>query len=106
MHLLTAIGLPKKLDGDELFDVYHSHTKSCTICQAAEKKMKIIRNLAVVGAGSMLMGLTALLSRPVARLSSKLLVGGLGAAFGAVALLLNKMLPMFHKFEFNHQDNK
>ena len=91
-----AKGLPVVLPRAELFDVYEAHGKNCKVCQDSLRKIRIVRN-------------TALLSLAVLAIAYgrtlkpwKLI---LGAVFGTIAVASNAFMKLFFKYEYHHQDN-
>ena len=88
-------GVSPVLPPEQLFDVYESHVKSCTVCQAALTNVKRVRIAALLGLAVMAVLLKR--SRPWA---------GIGAVVcGAVAWAANKYAKLFYKFEYSHQNN-
>lgn len=88
--------MPAK-NNDVVFDVWNSHTKNCSYCLAALKRLKMARKLAF------------LTSALIATIRPKFLnvVGSVVASLGfaGVGFGLSKLIGMFYKYEFSHADN-
>ena len=88
--------MPAK-NNDVVFDVWNSHTKHCSYCLAALKRLKMARKL------------TFLASALIATIRPKFLsvVGSVmsSLAFAGVGFGLSKLIGMFYKYEFSHADN-
>jgi phenylpropionate dioxygenase-like ring-hydroxylating dioxygenase large terminal subunit len=88
--------MPAK-NNDVVFDVWNSHTKHCSYCLTALKRLKMARKLAF------------LTSALIATIRPKFLnvfgsvVSSLG--FAGVGFGLSKLIGMFYKYEFSHADN-
>jgi hypothetical protein len=87
-------GLPSRLPPEKLFDVMDSHTNHCTVCMTALKNSYKVRNVAIAAA---LLALSCLRSTTL-----KVVVG---AVFGGIAFITQKLIGLFHKYEFSHQNN-
>jgi len=87
-------GLPKRLETNELFDVYETHTKNCIVCQDALRNFKIIKNI------SLLISVSSILFIKNASYS---LMSTL--IFSCIFFLSNKIIEMFYKYHFSHQNN-
>jgi phenylpropionate dioxygenase-like ring-hydroxylating dioxygenase large terminal subunit len=78
-----------------VFDVWNSHTKHCHYCQVALKRLRRVR-LATLAAAACL----AIL-RPWSATTT--LLSSLGLA--SIGLGVNKLIGMFHRYEFSHAHN-
>jgi len=87
---------PLRLAPAQLFDVYDSHTRKCKICQAGLKKLVMVRNTALVGA-------VGLFQAFMSFRRTYFLVAAL--VIGAASSILHKLLPLFYKYEYSHQNN-
>lgn len=90
-------------NNEVVFDVWNGHTKYCSICQSALKKLKIARFVAFFIASCLTVlrpsATTATTTlRKVLSLSGVLVSAGIG-------LLLNKLIGTFYRFEFSHGKN-
>ncbi len=83
----------REMNKEILFDVYNTHTKNCKICMEALKNLKMARN-GLFAASFVTIGLS---HGPAA-------VAG-GAALAGVGLLINKLIGLFYKYEFEHAFN-
>jgi phenylpropionate dioxygenase-like ring-hydroxylating dioxygenase large terminal subunit len=83
----------REMNKEILFDVYNTHTKNCKICMDALKNLKMARN-GLFAASFVTIGLS---HGPAA-------VAG-GAALAGVGLLINKLIGLFYKYEFEHAFN-
>ena len=89
------LGLPKRLPEEQLFDVYNSHTKDCSVCSKALKNLKLSRNVSIV--------LSILAIGIFKSLKLKIIFSTLTSV---VSLLCHKLMKMFYKYEYSHQSNK
>jgi phenylpropionate dioxygenase-like ring-hydroxylating dioxygenase large terminal subunit len=83
----------REMKKEVLFDVYNTHTKNCAICMEALKNLKITRNgffAAAFATVGLFKGVPAVLG---------------GAALAVIGLLLNKLIGLFYKYEFEHAHN-
>ena len=92
-----AAGAPpmpeREMDKTVLFDVYNTHTKNCAVCLEALKNLKLLRN-GFFAASFASVGL----SHGPAAVAA-------GAALAGAGLLLNKLIGLFYKYEFEHALN-
>ena len=88
--------MPAK-NNDVVFDVWNSHTKHCSYCLAALKRLKMARTLAFLTSALIATIRPKFLSAVGSVISS---LGFAGAGFG-----LSKLIGMFYKYEFSHADN-
>eukprot|EP00986_Skeletonema_menzelii_P003164 scaffold932_cov139-Skeletonema_menzelii.AAC.23 len=88
--------MPAK-NNDVVFDVWNSHTKHCSYCLAALKRLKMARKLTFLTAALIATIRPKFLSVVGSVMSS---LGFAGAGFG-----LSKLIGMFYKYEFSHADN-
>jgi phenylpropionate dioxygenase-like ring-hydroxylating dioxygenase large terminal subunit len=88
-----ARGLPPRLSDEELFDVYNSHSKHCTICMDSIKNMKRLKYL----------------SAGLAIISAVLLRGWKAIVAGSIFTLssafFHQFSKLYFKYSFHHQDN-
>ena len=88
--------MPAK-NNDVVFDVWNSHTKHCSYCLAALKRLKMARKLTFLTAALIATIRPKFLGVVGSVMSS---LGFAGAGFG-----LSKLIGMFYKYEFSHADN-
>jgi hypothetical protein len=81
----------------EVFDVYHSHTKACTVCSAALSKMQ--RAVQVLQYTSWLVMVVALAKELYALLF-------LSALLQVMSYALVRFSQLFHEYQYSHSDNK
>jgi hypothetical protein len=91
-----ALGLPPTLPSEQLFDVYHAHVESCTVCLSALRRTKRYRDLSLG-----VVAITTLFFHPTVNPYA----GAVAAVFGLSALAAHKLMKLFYTFEFSHQDN-
>ena len=83
------------LKKEDLFDVYNTHTKDCTVCMDALINLKIIRNsLYFFGFISM-----------VLRTNENFNLFFIGLLLIGLGLTLNRLIDLFYKYEFEHYLN-
>jgi phenylpropionate dioxygenase-like ring-hydroxylating dioxygenase large terminal subunit len=82
-------------DNAVVFDVWNAHTKHCSYCQDALRRLKKIRFATIA------MALCLAVLRPFGKVSS--LVATLSTA--GIAYVLHKLIGMFYKYEFSHAQN-
>lgn len=87
---INGVSIPSKLEPEQLFDVYNSHTKNCLICQKTLNNIMLIKNIAIV---STLISLLVF---------NNILYSGI---FSIIIVICSKITELFYKYEFNHQDN-
>ena len=78
---------PVEEDPRALFDVYHSHTKSCVHCSRALRRFEAARNVLALAAG----------------MSSTY---GMTIALASAALAAHAISRFFYVYEYSHQDNE
>lgn len=84
-------------DNEVVFDVWNSHTKRCSVCLDALRRLKRARALAFLASA-----LVAAV-RPRVLGAAGSVVGALGLS--GVGLVLSKLIKMFYRYEFSHADN-
>ncbi len=84
---------PREMNKALLFDVYNTHTKNCAVCMEALKNLKLARN-GLFAAGFVCIGIS---HGPAAV--------ALGAVFTGAGLLVNQLIGLFYKYEFEHAFN-
>ena len=89
------IHLNKITQKEDLFDVYNTHTKHCSVCMDALRNLKIIRNsLYFFGFISMEL-----------RTNENLNLFFMGLVLIGLGLALNRFIDLFYKYEFEHYLN-
>jgi len=83
--------LPLILESNELFDVYNSHTKNCIICQQKLKEFILIKNLSFF-----FLIFNLLFTNNLLFVSIILQI---------IIIISSRIIDLFHKYEFHHQDN-
>lgn len=78
---------------EDIFDVYHAHTKHCKYCTNAHANLRLAKNAAAATASLALLAPEQPHAAPVA------------VAAAALALGLDKFNTLFRRYEFNHADN-
>jgi len=86
---------PRLRTNEKIFDVYNSHTKHCQHCKTAYNNFKSLQTGLWGGAAAAALGMEAGPERIA-----------VGAACIACGLATQKVIDLFERYEFNHQDNK
>lgn len=87
-------GLPQRLPNEQLFDVYHSHTKNCLLCKKALHNIQIVKNISIL-----LVVLSVIFIKDI----HILLVTSL--LFTTILFSSEKLIRLFYHYDYSHQDN-